>query len=104
MVLMHYARKLVRPANDLYWVTICDCVNLGPEFIIATDGNGKIEVKPREHTHQFRRAALSSIDHVQNPPPGIGRRQWPVFNEICKFRTHWKSKYPDFFGRDAVAP
>src|SRR5262249_10827963 len=41
---------------------------------------------------------------VQNPPTGIGGRQWPIFSEICKLRTYRKSKYPDSFGLDAAAP
>src|SRR4029077_3827042 len=39
-----------------------------------------------------------------NPPTGIDGRPWPIFGEVCKLRTDRKSKYSDFFGRDAAAP
>ena len=104
MVLVHHAGKFVRPANYLYWVTICGRVNIAPEFIIATDRDGEIQIKFREHTHQFCRATLRGIDHVQNSPAGIGGRQWPIFSEIRKLRTDRKSKYSDLFGRDATVP
>jgi hypothetical protein len=104
MAFVHHAREFVRPANDLYWVTVCSRVNVGTEFIIATDCDSEIQIKFRKHTHQFRRAAFRGIDRVQNPPAGISGRQWAIFSEIRKLRTDRKSKYPDFLGRDTVAP
>src|SRR6476619_7318727 len=104
MVLVHHAREFGRPANDLYRVTICGCINVGPEFIIATNRDGKIQIKFREHTHKVCRTTLRSVDRVQNSAIGISGRQWPVFSEIRKLRTDRKSKYSDFFGRDAAVP
>jgi hypothetical protein len=95
-------REFVRPANDLYWVTICGRVNVGPEFLIATDRDGEIQIKFREHTHQFCRATLRGIDHVQNPPTGIARRQRPICGEICKCGTDRKAEDLDLVRRNSA--
>ena len=104
VILVHHARKLVRPPNDLQRMTIRGRFDFRPEFISAADSHGKIYAKFREQTHQFWRATLGSMNHVQNPPTGIGGRQRSIFSEVCKLRTDRESKYPDFFGGDAAAP